>query len=138
MINEEKVRLMTKLAIYEENKGKTIIPMSNYYREDYIGIQVLKSFFSGTIAYLLILLLTFSYQIERLINEFVKLDMKGLITGILVAYVFFIAVYLGIAYIICSIRHKKAKKSLKAYDSVLKKLENIYEREETDTKPMKW
>lgn len=138
MINEEKVRLMTKLAIYEENKGKGIIPISKYYREDYIGIQMLKSFFSGTVGYVLILMLMASYKLEWLINEIVKLDIVAMIIGIVAAYIVFMAAYLGVTYFIHSNRYKRAKKSLKAYDGVLKKLEGIYEREETDTKPIKW
>ncbi len=138
MINEEKVRLMTKLAIYEENKGKHIIPIGNYYKEDYVGIQMLKSFFTGTFAYLLILLLMACYQLEYLITEIVKLDVVAMIVSIVVAYVFYMAVYLGITYVICSTRYKKAQKSLKAYDNVLKKLETVYQREDDDTKPIKW
>ncbi len=138
MINEEKVRLMTKLAIYEENKGKNIIPLGDYYREDYIGIQMLKSFFAGTIGYVLILLLMVLYQLEYLLNQIVKLDVMAMVVSVLVVYVIFMAVYLGITYIICATRYKKAKKSLKAYDNVLKKLEGVYEREEMDTKPIKW
>ena len=138
MINEEKVRLMTKLAIYEENKGKHISPIGDYYKEDYVGIQMLKSFFAGTFAYLLILLLMACYQLEYLIMEIVKLDVVAMIISIVVAYVFFMAVYLGITYVICSTKYKKAKKSLKSYDNVLKKLENVYQKEEDDTKPIKW
>lgn len=138
MINEEKVRLMTKLAIYEENKGKSIIPLSKYFREDYIGIQMLKSFFAGTIGYLLIVLLVVCYKLEYLINEIVKLDVMAMIVSVLAVYVICMAIYLGVIYVVCSNRYKKAKKSLKAYDNVLKKLEGLYEKEETDTKPIKW
>lgn len=138
MINEEKVRLMTKLAIYEENKGKQMIPLNNYYREDYIGIQMLRSFFSGTIAYVMILVLIICYQLEYLIMEIVKLDIPAMIISIVASYVLFIAIYLGITYVISSARYKKSKKSLKAYDNVLKKLEGVYQREEDDTKPIQW
>ena len=31
MVNEEKIRLMTKLAIYEENDGKKEIPLASYF-----------------------------------------------------------------------------------------------------------
>lgn len=138
MINEDKVRIMTKLAIYEEGRGKSLIPVSKYFKEDYVGIQMLKSFFAGTIGFALVMVLVVAYQIEDLINEIVKLDIVAMIAGALGAYVVFMAVYLGLTYFLCTIHYKKAKKSLKAYDSVLKKLEGIYEKEETDTKPMKW
>ena len=34
MLNEEKVRVMTKLAIYEQGEGKKYLPISKYYRSD--------------------------------------------------------------------------------------------------------
>ena len=36
MINEEKVKIMTKLAMYEQGKGRKYLPVSRYYRSDYI------------------------------------------------------------------------------------------------------
>ena len=44
MINEEKVKIMTKLAMYEQGKGRKYLPVSRYYRSDYIGL-----FISGNI-----------------------------------------------------------------------------------------
>ena len=47
MINEEKVKIMTKLAMYEQGKGRKYLPVSKYYRSDYIGLALIKNFFSG-------------------------------------------------------------------------------------------
>lgn len=45
MLNKEKVRLMTKLARYEQKEEKRYLKISKYYRSDYIGIALLKNFF---------------------------------------------------------------------------------------------
>lgn len=45
MINEEKVKIMTKLAMYEQGKGRKYLPVSKYYRSDYIGLALIKNFF---------------------------------------------------------------------------------------------
>jgi hypothetical protein len=47
MVNEERVRVMTKTAIFEEGVGKKALPTGEYYRSDYLFIQMLKSFFLG-------------------------------------------------------------------------------------------
>ena len=52
MLNKEKVRLMTKLARYEQKEEKRYLKISKYYRSDYIGIALLKNFFASTIAYI--------------------------------------------------------------------------------------
>ena len=45
MLNEEKVKIMTELAMYEEGEGKKYLPVSRYYRSDYIGLALIKNFF---------------------------------------------------------------------------------------------
>lgn len=35
MLDERKVKLMTKLALYEETYGKEDFKISSYYRKDY-------------------------------------------------------------------------------------------------------
>lgn len=52
MINEEKVKIMTKLAMYEQGKGRKYLPVSKYYRSDYIGLALIKNFFLVTIGLL--------------------------------------------------------------------------------------
>lgn len=44
MINEEKVKIMTKLAMYEQGRGRKHLPVSRYYRSDYIGLALIKNF----------------------------------------------------------------------------------------------
>ncbi|MDF2593610.1 MAG: hypothetical protein K0S75_3076, partial [Clostridia bacterium] len=42
MLNTNKVRLMTKLALYETKEGKEDIRLSKYYKTDYVRYQVIK------------------------------------------------------------------------------------------------
>ena len=51
MLNEERIKLMTKMASYEANEGKRNVSIGSYFRGDYISIQVIKSIFAATIAF---------------------------------------------------------------------------------------
>ena len=51
MLNEEKIKIMNKLAMYEQGEGKKYLPVSRYYRSDYIGLAMIKNFFLVTIGY---------------------------------------------------------------------------------------
>lgn len=51
MLNEEKIKIMNKLAMYEQGEGKKYLPVSKYYRSDYIGLALIKNFFLVTIGY---------------------------------------------------------------------------------------
>ena len=117
MLNKEKVRLMTKLARYEQKEEKRYLKISKYYRSDYIGIALLKNFFASTIAYILILNLN-------------DLNIRPMILEAAAGYMIVLAIYSGIVYTVASIRYTKARKSMEAYDGTLKKLEKLYEKEE--------
>ncbi|MDE5699654.1 MAG: hypothetical protein K2I96_19965, partial [Lachnospiraceae bacterium] len=43
MLNEERIRLMTRMACYEADEGRKNVAIGNYFRGDYIGLQVIKS-----------------------------------------------------------------------------------------------
>ena len=47
MVNEEKVKIMNRLAMYEHGEGRKYLPVSRYYRSDYIGLALIRNFFSG-------------------------------------------------------------------------------------------
>ena len=54
MLNEERIKLMTKMAAYEADEGKKNVAIGNYFRGDYIGLQVIKSIISATIAFVIV------------------------------------------------------------------------------------
>lgn len=53
MVNEEKVKVMNRLAMYEHGEGRKYLPVSRFYRSDYIGLALIKNFFLVTIGYVL-------------------------------------------------------------------------------------
>ena len=69
MLNEEKIKIMNKLAMYEQGEGKKYLPVSRYYRSDYIGLALIKNFFLVTIGYCLILAGIWSFFQWRLISS---------------------------------------------------------------------
>ena len=44
MIHQDKLKIMTQIALYEKKVGKKDLSMYSYQREDYIGWQSLKTF----------------------------------------------------------------------------------------------
>ena len=47
MLNQERIILMTKMASYEKNEGKKNDSIMNYFRGDYVWLQVMKSLISA-------------------------------------------------------------------------------------------
>ena len=51
MLSQERIKLMTKMAAYEENEGKKYMSIGSYFRSDYMGMQVIRSVICGTLAF---------------------------------------------------------------------------------------
>ncbi|MBR1855244.1 MAG: hypothetical protein IJ794_19235 [Lachnospiraceae bacterium] len=127
MINEERVILMTKLASYEEHEGKRNMKIINYFRSDYIALQVLKSVFSATVAFALLFALYIFYDFEVIMQDIYKMDLIGFAKTVLTYYGITVLVYGLISYFICAYKYSKARRSLRAYQHNLKKLHSLYE-----------
>lgn len=129
MINEEKVILMTRAALFEEKTGKKKLKISRYFRHDYISLQMLYGWFFMTVSFALLLVLWGACKMEYLLDNLHKMDLRGLGTTVLLLYVLAVAVYVCILYGVCSYRYHVAKKSVGSYAQTLRKISDIYARE---------
>ena len=129
MLNEERIKLMTKMAAYEANEGKKNVAIGNYFRGDYIGLQVIKSIISATLAFLIVFGLFIFYDFEVFMSDIYKMDLLGFAKTVVIVYLIFVAVYALISYMIYTYRYTKARKSLKMYYNNLKKLAYLYDKE---------
>lgn len=126
MLNEERIILMTKMASYEQREGRKNVSIGNYFRSDYICIQVLKAVGSATIAFLILFALYIFYDFEVFMQDIYKMDLFSFAKNVLMYYVFFVVAYGVVAYAVCSSRYARVKKSLKCYYQNLKKLNSLY------------
>ena len=113
---------MTKLASYEQKKGKKNMKISKYFRSDYLVMQMLKTLLCTTIAYALLAGLYLLYHFEEIMENLYEMDLIGLIQRIVMLYGLFVVVGCVFTYIVYSYRYLKARKSLKEFMSNLKKL----------------
>lgn len=129
MLNEDRIILMTHMASYEENEGRRNVAIGSYFRGDYIGLQLLKSVISGTIAYALVVAMVIFYDFGTFMQDIYKTDLMELGKTLLFYYMGSLAVYLGISYAVYFHKYNQAKKSLKNYYNHLKQLSYLYEEE---------
>lgn len=127
MLNEERIILMTKMAVYEEREGRKNVAIGNYFRGDYISLQVIKSVISATIVFGIVFALSVFYDFETFILDIYKIDLLAFGRRIFVLYCIFAVIYGVISYIVYSYRYNKAKRSLKQYYINLKRLAEFYE-----------
>ena len=86
MVRDKNVKLMTRMAIYEKNAGKYEIPMTGYFKGDYVRLNVLKSIVGGTVAFAMALVLGILYKAEYILANVMKMDYKQIGLKIIVVY----------------------------------------------------
>lgn len=126
MLNEEKIRLMTGIAMYEKKAKKEIFPVTRYFKSDYIGSHMIRSFLTYTFTSVCIIGVWILYQIEGILNT---MDISGLLDSakyIGVLYAAGLFVYGLLTYVVYARRYEKASKSMKVYQAKLRRLEKKY------------
>lgn len=123
MLNEEKIQAMTDLAVFEKHQGRKIFPVNQFFKSDYVGGQLFRSFFGYTFSFVLILLMWIMYKLGVIIKgaaiETVVSWAKNWGLGYITGLVF----YLLITWKIYSKRYDFASRSQTMYMARLKHLE---------------
>ena len=127
MLSEEKIKIMTNLAMFEKKEGNRIFPVHRYFKSDYISSKLLRSFFSYTLSFLLGIVLWVLCDIEKWLNvmwieSLIELGMK---VGAI--YLAGLVVYLIISLCIYARRYDYASRGMKVYMAKLKRLDKRYE-----------
>jgi len=126
MLNEEKIRLMTGIAMFEKKANKEIFPVTRYFKSDYIGSRLIRSFLMYTFTCLIGVGMWILYQIEEILNT---MDISVLLASakhIGVLYAVGLVIYLCITWAVYSKRYDTASKSMKVYQAKLRRLEKKY------------
>lgn len=130
MVNEERLRHMIKIAEFDTNDGKRCKPMTQYARTDYVSLQLLGSFVTGTMCYGLLLGLWGLYSMESFLTKINGMDLQSVLMSLVISYVVFIVIYLSATYIIYNVKYTEGRKKVKKYYKSLKLINQMYEREE--------
>lgn len=134
MVREENVKLMSRIAIYEKRDGKREIPINNFYKKDYVRVNVLKTIVSATIVYVLVLALTAIYKMDYILANILKVDYRKLVFYLLVIYGIWILVYWSAARILYAKIYEDSRSNIIIYNHNLKKLQEAAQKEAVKTK----
>ena len=130
MVNEERIKLMTRMAAYEKEGHKKNKLIVSFFKSDYVSMQMLKSVISTTIAFAIMFGLYVLYDFELFMKEIYQMDMLEFAKSVIVIYGIFLAVVLLITYIVSLYQYNRALQDTKLYYANLKKLSRIYSGEE--------
>ena len=133
MLNHEKVKSMTKAAAYENGPEKKNIEISNYFRTDYMGLQLVKSGVAYTVAFCILIALWSTCVMEELMLGITRADfLQNIIKILAFLYVSGLVLYEIAIYIYYSKKYQKAKNSVAEYSGHLKKINKFYEKNNSE------
>lgn len=127
MINEDRLKLMTGIGMFEKKEGEKIFPAYRFFRSDYISRDLLRAFLGFTFCWILGTALVVVYKAEDILAALNVNEIGEYGTMYVGAYLTALAVYLLIACWVSWNRYEYASKGMKVYMAKLKRLEKRYE-----------
>lgn len=129
MIDEKKVKLMTRMASYENNEGRDDLKISAFYRKDYVSYHTVCSVLWVTVGYGCLALLVGVCMFDELMGSLSMGLMVSMAAVAVIGYFAVIILYGVATYVIYNKRHQKARMRIKKYNHDLTRLLKIYEKE---------
>lgn len=129
MLNEERVKLMTRMEAFEDSTGKKDVPIASYFRSDYVGSQVFKAVICATIACMIAFGVYVYYDLENLLVNIFKMDLLAFGVKLLRYYVVIVVAYSLIVFFASIAKYNASKKRLKRYFNNLKLLNSMLAKE---------
>lgn len=127
MLNEDKIKLMTSIAMFEKKEERYLAPVKKYFKGDYIGKYLLKSLLGYTFCWLLAVALFLAYH-AQMIMAMMNMDLvRQYGMWFLISYVAGLLIYQAITVIVSARRYSYGVRGMKVYVARLKRLEKRYE-----------
>lgn len=129
MLNEKRIRLMTRMAMYEQNEGKEDLKISAYYQKDYASLNAWITVIWITIGYAVIaggVMFVFLDQIFNAATISTLLIIVGAAAGGYLVVAIITAIF---AYDFYRKKHVEARKRVKRFNQNLSRLGKMYEKE---------
>lgn len=125
MVDKEKVKLMTKLAMYEQNKGKNDLKMMNFYKSDYVSSKVFKINIILTLFIISIFGINFTMKFIENINIIYKENIMRL--GVIYGIIWFVLIICSsiISSRVYKRKFTEASSRIEDYEKMLSKLQEM-------------
>jgi len=125
MVNEEKIVVMTQLALYDKNEGAADRSMNSYYHHDYIYKQNIFNRMGACIGGFILLAVYWLHRIFVVGEDIFMLDIQKSIMDSAVFLIVLMVIYTVLGTVLTTYRYTKGQKRLEDYWELVKKLDQI-------------
>ena len=129
MLDKRKIRLMTRMALYEQGEGAEDMKISAYYKKDYVSMKMIATFIWTTIGYACAMLLVLAWGMTGWMEELTFSLILMLAGVVILGYLALLIITLLVTNRICTLKHRNARMRMKRYNHGLLQLMKMYEKE---------
>ena len=135
MLSEDRVKLMTKMAIFEKHSRNEYLPYTAISKKDYVGARRFVAFIIFTIIYAvcagaIVLLMLVNLQLKPDVDALIRVGMIAVLL-----YVLMLFILLNMVHVMYSKRYKMGMRMVDQYKKWYDELEELYKAESADTSP---
>ena len=130
MLNQKKIRWMSRASIYEKHNGKKDLERNEYFFSDFVRSNILRNIVGVTIAYIFMAALYIVYNIEDIFQIIANLQGWVFLRRIILVYVILLIIYTAVGLLLYSYRYISSQERVKKYYRMLKLIEKYTEAEE--------
>ena len=129
MLNSEKIRLMTRLTVYEEGLGVKDGRTAEYFRNDYILFGLVGSFVAGSLAWGVCAAVYCGYFFENIFFSVYEDSLGTYLSLAVTSYAVFILIFLLVTLLVFYRRSAAFARRRGMYQQDLEALTEICDRE---------
>ena len=127
MLNEEKIRLMTDLALFEKKNGSQMKTVTSYFKSDYISRNLIRGFISFTICSVMLLIFWVLFHMDIFLSAGSLEALAALAARSAAIYVLGLLVYLAVMGMVYGKRYDDEVRMNRIYLAKLKHLDKRYD-----------
>ena len=131
MINEERVKELFQVALYDNSADVMHDQVKSYFKSDYIGMQLIISFLVITVAFFVVIGVYLVFNFEEFMAGIYTMDLAAVGKKLAFAYIAVLMIYMAVTYIVYLIRYVKARKRLNRFLQYLNCLDGTEEEEDS-------
>lgn len=129
MLDKNRIRLMTKMASYENTLVEEDLKISGYYRRDYVSLKTLVTALWTTVGYVMAAGLFVLCNLDALLKNLTMAKMFFLAAAAVGIYIILMVVFCMYAHSFYKKKHNMAKLRVKKYYRNLSRAGKMYMKE---------
>ena len=129
MLNEDKVKLMSKMAMFETVEGRRVMEIDRYSKRDFIFVQVIKAWILSTIGFGMVFLLTLLLCVDAIAMVLATMSISLIL--ILIALLYLLCVLLSMIFARQKAikDYEESRRIMSGYKDCVKQLADMYDEE---------